>query len=65
MEPNVGGMVLTRIFSYLSRNFGAELSQSAESLVPDMLSLLRRNNVTDGEKLIMGLVDELTSMSFS
>ena len=63
MEPNVRSHPYNPHL-FISRNFGAELSQSAGSLVPDMLSLLRRNNITDGEKLIMGLVDDLTSMSF-
>ena len=28
--------------------------------MPDMLVLLRRNSVSDAEKILMGLVDELT-----
>jgi len=49
---------------YRYRNFATDLLQSMETLVPDMLLLLRRNGVSDGEKILLGLVDELTNKSF-
>ena len=50
---------------FLDRRFGSELAKTAMSLIPDMLSLLRRNKVENAEALLTDLVDQLTSQCFN
>ena len=50
---------------FVDRRFGSELAKTATSLIPDMLSLLRRNKVENAEALLTDLVDQLTSQCFN